>query len=121
MGRLDRDLHIRFDRRFQLTHAAVGAASNLFLGESGKPTLHEIDPGGAGRGEVHVKARAFGQPRADGRCLVSAVVLEIQVDVQRRRHALTDGVQKLPELRTAVTTMAFSDDCTSLDVEGSKQ
>ena len=75
-GRLVRDLQIRFNGSFQLPHAAMRATSNLFLRKSGKPSFDQVDPGGAGRREVHMKSRALHQPGADGRGLVSAVVVE---------------------------------------------
>lgn len=61
MGRLVRDFQIRFDSNFQLAHAAMRATPNLLLRKSGKPSFDQVDPGRAGRREVHVKARALHQ------------------------------------------------------------
>jgi hypothetical protein len=42
------------------------------------PALHEIDPRGAGRGEVEMVAGAFGEPAPDQRRLVGGVVVQDQ-------------------------------------------
>src|SRR5689334_14513312 len=97
------------------------AAPHLLLRKTGKPSFYQVDPGGAGRREVHVKARASHQPGADGRGLVSAVVVEDQMNIQRGRHTLINGIEELAKLRTAVPAVTFSNDRTGLHIEGRKQ
>ena len=99
----------------------MNATANLFLSKSGEPPFDQIDPGGAGRREVHVETGTFGQPCADGRGFVSAVVVQNQMDVQRRGHCLLDGVEKLAEFHTAVPAMAGADHRSSLHIERGKQ
>src|SRR5207253_738473 len=61
--------------RFALHDAAVATTTQLFIGELGKPALDEIQPRAIGRREMHMKARPLGQPIADQRGLVRAVVV----------------------------------------------
>ena len=53
--------------RFELTGATKYTAANLFFREQREPTLHQIDPGSSGRGEVQMETRSFEQPALDGR------------------------------------------------------
>lgn len=58
---------VGLDGRFQFPHAAMRAAPDLFIGERSEPAFHEIDPGGAGRREVHAKTRCPASWRQPGR------------------------------------------------------
>ena len=60
----------------------MGAAADLLVRERGEPTFDEIDPGGAGRREMHMEARALGQLIPDRGRFVSAVIVQDQMDVQ---------------------------------------
>ena len=80
----------------------MDAASELLVGERGKPALDQVDPRGSGRREMHVNARMPSQPPMDPRRLVGAVVVEDQVDVERGRHSRLDRVEELTELDRAV-------------------
>ena len=68
-------------------------APNSFVGEFGKPT--RFSPGAIGRGEVNMEPRALGQPVPDDCCLVSAVVIEDEMNVQIGRDLCLDNIQKL--------------------------
>jgi len=63
-----------------------------------KPSFHPVEPTGRGRREVQVETRPFHQPVADQLRLVRAVVVQDQVNVQFRRHALFDGIEKPAKL-----------------------
>ena len=52
------------DGLFQFARRAVHAPPDLFFGQGGKPAFHQIQPGGAGRREVHVKTGMAG-PASD--------------------------------------------------------
>ncbi len=58
-----------------------GAAKRL-VGQSGKPALDEVHPGGVGRREVKVEAWVSNEPTLDRRDLVGLVVVEDEVDVE---------------------------------------
>ena len=77
---------IVLDGCFELPGASEGSATELFLGKSGEETLDQIDPRSAGRREVKDEARPLGQPPFDQRCLVRAVVIQNQVNVQVMRR-----------------------------------
>src|SRR3982751_3118777 len=98
----------------------MGARSDLFLRKCSKPAFHHIDPGSAGGSEVHVEARALGQPSADGSGFVSAVVVQNQMDLQRGRDTVMDGVEELAKL-AAMPAVTLADDGSCLYVERSKQ
>ena len=72
------------DGFFQFACRAVHTTANLLFGQGGEPTLYQIQPGGAGRREVHVKPRMPGQPAMDQRCFVRAVIVQDQRHVQNR-------------------------------------
>lgn len=50
---------------FQCGNAFVGAAAGELVGEVAEPAFHLVDPGGSGRGEVHVETRAPCKPLVD--------------------------------------------------------
>jgi hypothetical protein len=52
------------------------------LGEQSKPALYLVDPGRAGRGEMHVEAWVFGQPVVDCGGFVGGEVVTDQVHVE---------------------------------------
>jgi hypothetical protein len=49
---------------------AMDSTAQLFLRQQGKPALHQVEPGRAGRREVHVEARPLEQPPTDQRRFV---------------------------------------------------
>ena len=78
--------------------ALVDAAADQLVGQEAEPAFDLVDPGGAGRGEVHVEAGVAGQPGLDRRGLVGGVVVADQVHVELGGHGLVDGGQELLEL-----------------------
>src|SRR5438309_6846157 len=99
----------------------MGGTSDLRFREGGKPAFHHIDPGSAGRREVHVEARALEEPSADGSGFESAVVVQNQMDLQRGRDTVIDGVEELAKLAAAMPTVTLADHGSRLYVERSKQ
>jgi len=70
---------IDLDGQGRIAHAAETAFGDRLLAEVAEEALDQVEPG-TGRGhEVHVKARAFGQPLLDLRVLVGAVVVGDQM------------------------------------------
>ena len=75
---------------------------SCLVGEPGEPALDEVEPRAVGRGEVQMEPRTLGEPAADERGLVRAVVVQNQVDVEVCRHGGVDRVQELAELDGAM-------------------
>jgi hypothetical protein len=83
----------------------VCAATQLLRRQLGEEALDEVQPAGAGRCEVKVKARMRSKPALHGLGLVGGVVVEDQVDVELGRDLLVDPLQELLELDRAVAGM----------------
>jgi Sulfate permease family len=73
---------VKSDGALQRSDAAVTAAPDLLFGESCKPTLDLVDPGGIRRCEVNMEAWVAEQPTLDQRSFVRAVVVEDQVNIK---------------------------------------
>src|SRR5207247_8362787 len=86
-----------------------------------EPAFDLVDPGRAGRGEVHVEPGVFGQPGFDRRGLEGAVVVADQVDVQIGGYGFVDCDQELLELGRPVLAVQLADDRTVGDVERGEQ
>jgi len=59
----------------QLGHAGEGATAQPIDREVAKEALDHVQPRGRSRREVHVKARALGQPALHGQMFVRGVVV----------------------------------------------
>lgn len=101
-------LQILPDRLLQLPRRAVRASPDLLFGERGKPTLDLVDPRCRGRGEVNVKPRMTGEPGLDGRCLVRAIVVHHQMNVQIGGDVGFDGAQEFQKFAAAMTPGLYS-------------
>ena len=66
----------------QCGDAAIDSTPDLALCDEGEEAFDLIEPGGAGRGEVDMPARPFGEPVADQRRLVGGVVVDDEMDVE---------------------------------------
>ena len=67
------------DGAFQLGNAGETAAPNRLLADDAEPAFDQIEPGGAGRGEVQMKARVVFKPGFYPGMLVSPVIVADQV------------------------------------------
>src|SRR5713226_5782850 len=112
-----RDVDVPDDGGFQVTGAAMDAAPQLFVSERREPTLYQVDPRGAGRGEMHVVSRVANEPAVDDRRLMGPVVVANHMNVERRRHGGLDGVEELAELPRAVPMVKLANDLPGLDVQ----
>ena len=72
------------DRLLQLSHALEPAASQALLRQIPKPAFDQVQPGAAGRREVHVKPRVTREPAPDLGMLVGRVVVGDQVQLSFR-------------------------------------
>src|SRR5579864_5253606 len=68
-----------------------------------------------------MEARTFGEPSANRGRLVRTVVIQNQVYVERLRHGLIDGVEKLTEFHAPVPPVELADDFPGLDIQGGEQ
>jgi hypothetical protein len=69
------------------------ARSNSLVGEFGKPSLHQVDPGTVGRGEVDMKSWAFRKPFPDHGGFVRSVVIRDDMDIQSGGHVRLDHIE----------------------------
>ncbi len=99
----------------------MSAPSDLLDGESGEPTLDQVDPRSALGCEVNLEARSFHEPTTDQSGLVGPVVVHDQVHVEISGDCLFDGVEELPELHRAMTAVALADHSSAGCVERGEQ
>ena len=69
----------------QLAHAAMNAATELFVGQFGEPALDQVEPRPVRRREVDVKTRSLREPILDHWSLVRPVIVHDQMHVEVRR------------------------------------
>jgi hypothetical protein len=106
---------------FELRHTLVRPASQLFVRQFSEPPLDQTHPRPIRGREVDVKSGAFGEPVADERRLVGAVVVHDDVHVQGLRNLGVDQIEKFPELDRAVTLVKLRDHLTGFGVERREQ
>src|SRR5437867_7008284 len=116
-----RDVDVIANGALQFEGTAVRTPTKLPVRELGEEALDLIDPGRAFGREMDMKARASQQPALDQRRLVRAVVVEDEMNFQLLRDVEVDGVEELPKLDSAVTTVMLGDDLATLHVERGKQ
>lgn len=109
------------NRRLQFSDAAECAAPDSFVGEFGEPSLNQIQPGAIGRRKVDMESRALGQPVADDRRLVSAVVVEDEVNVQIGWDLSLDHIQKPAEFHGAMASVELANHAAGLQIQSGKQ
>src|SRR5437899_11950613 len=85
-GRLVADRQVLTNRGLECARAAMSASFDLLLGERREPPFHQVEPGGAGGGEVQVKPRMSREPPPHLCRLMRAVVVQNQEDVEVRRQ-----------------------------------
>ena len=93
------NLDVLADGRFQFFHAAENATANSLVGKFGKPPLHQVDPGTVGGSEVEMEAGTFSEPFPDQGRLVSAVVIQDDMDLQFGGHLGLDQIEELAKLQ----------------------
>src|SRR5207244_4816166 len=70
------------DGLLQSRDAVEAAAANGLRGDQAEPALDQVEPRGAGRGEVQMEARVRDQPLCDRWMLVGSVVVADQMQLQ---------------------------------------
>ena len=109
------------DGLLKIRDAGVCVAFDPPLADLAEEPLHQVEPGGRGRREVHVVARPRGEPCAHLFGLVRAVVVHDQMDVLIRRHGRVNRLQKLQKLRTTMPSLELPDDLAGGHIQCGKQ
>jgi hypothetical protein len=68
-----------------------------------------------------MEPRALSQPIPNRRCLVGAVIIEDEMNVQIDRDLGLDDIQKLAELHRTMTLVELADDTTCLQIQSSNK
>jgi hypothetical protein len=95
--------------------------ANALLGDLGKPAFDLIEPGGACWGKMQMIAGSASKPLMHLWRLVSAVVIQNQMDVERSRDLPIALSQKAQEFLMAVLAVTFADDFARGDIQGGKE
>jgi hypothetical protein len=83
------------DGRFELGNTSEGAPTDLLHREFCEPAFHKAEPRAIRCCEVHVEARAFGEPVPDQRRFVGAVVIHDDMHVESGWYVRHNQVEKL--------------------------
>jgi hypothetical protein len=97
------------DGLLQARDAVEAAAANGLRGDQAEPALDQVEPRGAGRGEVQMEARVGGQPLFDRGMLVGPVVVTDQMQLQLG-IALGQRLQEDDELGVPMAPVATPTD-----------
>src|SRR3954462_3636459 len=109
------------DGGFEVLNTAMNAAADLLIGQRGKEALDLVQPGTAGRGQMHMPARPLRQPIADQRGLVGGIVVPDQMHVEIARHAGFDLIEELAEFLCPMARLALADHRAGGDIERGEQ
>ncbi len=109
------------DRVLERVGTAMRAALELLAGQLAEPAFDHVDPRGARRREVHMKAEALGQPSTNRRALVGAVVVENQVGIELRGNAAVDLIELFRELLRPMPRFTAPDDLAGLRIQGCEE
>lgn len=90
------------DVLLQCLDVPVDSAPHLLARQQGEPAFHLIEPGRAGRGEVHAEPGMGQQPLLDRGRLVGGALVADQMDVEMVGDLLVQLGQELLELHRAV-------------------
>ena len=106
----------------QLADTAMHPAPKLFRRQFAKPPLDQIQPRAVRRREMDVESRALGQPGANERGFMGAVVIHDEVDVvDLGGHAHVDAIEELAKLDRSLAPMRVRNDRARLRVERGEQ
>ena len=82
----------------KLRHTPEGTSTDCPLRDDSEPPLHLVQPRGLRRGEVKVESVVAREPPLNLGMLVGGVVVQHDVHLQIRGHALIDVAQEAQEL-----------------------
>ena len=113
--------HELLDCLLKLYDTRVRAALDLALCEQRKPPLHQIQPRAMSRNEVQMEPRVPQEPAMDRGTLVSGVIIQNQMHLQRGGYGRLDMIQERPKFFRAMTAITFPDDFSCLYIQGGKE
>jgi Transposase len=108
------------DGLLQARDAVEAAAANGLRGDQAEPALDQVEPRGAGRGEVQMEARVRDQPLFDRGMLVGSVVVADQMQLQLG-IALGQRLQEDDELGVPMAPVATPMDLAAGHLQRSEQ
>src|SRR5205823_1527477 len=82
------------DRGDEFFNAVKHASADAVVGEISKKTFHHVEPGSAGRCEVHVEARMALEPALHSRVLVRRVVVSNEMQLLVSQGLLINPTQE---------------------------
>src|SRR6476660_818864 len=115
------DTQIFVDRQVKVLDTVKDSATDAFLSELAKPSLDQVEPRGARRGEVETKARMGIEPRSDRGMRVRAVVVENQMKVEPTRRLAIEPAQEFQKLLVTMPRQTLPDHLALEDVQRSKK
>ena len=95
------------DFRDEFFDRAERAAADRLIGDCGKESLNEIEPGTVSRREMHMPTRSGRQPRLDLGMFVRGIVVHDHVDVQIGGNGLVNAAQERQKFLMPMTGFAF--------------
>src|SRR5713226_5497587 len=109
------------DSHDQFLDIAEDAAPKAVLSEVAEESLHHVEPGTAGGGEVHMEAPMAGQPLVDLGMFVRGIVIRDQIDLLACRGDLVNHAQEFQPLLMPVPVVAHADYGAIESAHGRKQ
>ena len=105
----------------QFGEALEYASSEALFREVSEEAFHHVEPGGAGRSEVKMKARMFGQPTLNSGLFVSRVVVHNEMQILPWGRLLVNEFQELQPLLMTMPVHLGADDGAIQRVQRGKQ
>jgi len=113
--------NIGLDGADEFGHVWEHAAFDRVVAQVAEESLDHVQPGSAGRREVHMEPRVPLEPGLDLRVLVSGVVVDDQMQIELGRGFAFDLAQELQPLLVPMPRQALADHGTVQRIEGRKQ
>ena len=104
------------DCGFEFRDVVENASPYTLSGDFGEEPLDEVDPGAGRRRKVQDEAFVSCQPALHGRCLVSGVVVEDQMQIEMGGGLAINFLEEGQELVCPMAGQTFADDFAGRDV-----
>ena len=105
------------DGGLQLVRTPMNASADLFVCQIGEPALDQVEPRCARGYEMQMETWMTQKPTLDRGRLMSGVVVQDQMHVERRRHLAIDVDEELPKLSGTVSPIALAHHLACRDVQ----
>lgn len=114
-------IEITVDGIDQVRDAFENTPANTFVSDLTEPTLDQIQPGTGGRNEVQMEPGMPFEPGFDPRMLVSAVIVDDEMEIEAGKSAGIDFVEKPDKLLMPVAGHAIAYHSAVEHAQGRKQ